>query len=151
MLQFKCMLWDFPCSPVVKILHFYCRGHGFDSQFGNWNPTGLRRAGVGGGGGAESMFGQILHQWYLSVHFSHSVVSHSLQPYGLQHARPSSPSPTHRACSNSYPSSWWWIQLSHPLPSPSPPALSLSQYQGLFQWVSSLHQVAKVLEFELQH
>ena len=38
------------------------------------------------------------------------------------------------------------IQPSHPLSSPSPPALSLSQHQGVFQWVSSLHQVAKVLE-----
>ena len=43
------------------------------------------------------------------------------------------------------------IQPSHPLLSPSPPALSLTQHQGLFQWVSSLHQVAKVLEFQLQH
>ena len=42
-------------------------------------------------------------------------------------------------------------QLSHPLSSPSPPALNLSQHQGLFKWVSSLHQVAKVLEFQLQH
>ena len=39
------------------------------------------------------------------------------------------------------------IQPSHPLSSPSPPALNLSQHQGLFKWVSSLHQVAKVLEF----
>ena len=39
------------------------------------------------------------------------------------------------------------IQPSHPLSSPSPPTFSLSQHQGLFQWVSSLHQVAKVLEF----
>ena len=43
------------------------------------------------------------------------------------------------------------IQPSHPLSSPSPPALNLSQHQGLFKWVSSLHQVAKVLEFQLQH
>ena len=43
------------------------------------------------------------------------------------------------------------IQLSHPLSSPSPPTFNLSQHQGLFQWVSSLHQVAKVLEFQLQH
>ena len=43
------------------------------------------------------------------------------------------------------------IQPFHPLSSPSPPALNLSQYQGLFQWVSSSHQVAKVLEFQLQH
>ena len=43
------------------------------------------------------------------------------------------------------------IQPSHPRSSPSPPVLNLSQHQGLFQWVSSLHQVAKVLEFKLQH
>ena len=41
------------------------------------------------------------------------------------------------------------IQPCHPLSSPSPPALNLSQDQGLFKWVSSLHQVAKVLEFQL--
>ena len=39
------------------------------------------------------------------------------------------------------------IQPSHPLSSPSPPAFYLSQHQGLFQWVSSLHQVAKILKF----
>ena len=43
------------------------------------------------------------------------------------------------------------IQQPHPLSSPSPPAFNLSQHQGLFQWVSSSHQVAKVLEFQLQH
>ena len=43
------------------------------------------------------------------------------------------------------------IQPSHPLSSPSPPTFNLSQHQGLFQWVSSSHQVAKVLEFQLQH
>ena len=44
------------------------------------------------------------------------------------------------------------IQPAHPLSSPSPPpAPNLSQHQGLFQWVSSSHQVAKVLEFQLQH
>ena len=43
------------------------------------------------------------------------------------------------------------IQPSHPLSSPSPPAFNLSQHQCLFQWVSSSHQVVKVLEFQLQH
>ena len=43
------------------------------------------------------------------------------------------------------------IQPSHPLSSPSPPAPNLSQHQGLFQWVSSSHQVARVLESQLQH
>ena len=43
------------------------------------------------------------------------------------------------------------IQSSHPLLSPSPPTFKLSQHQGLFKWVSSLHHVVKVLEFQLQH
>ena len=43
------------------------------------------------------------------------------------------------------------IQPSHPLSSPSLPAFHLSQHQGLFQWVGSSHQVAKVLEFQLKH
>ena len=43
------------------------------------------------------------------------------------------------------------IQPPCPLLSPSPPAFNLSQHEGLFQWVSSSHQVAKVLELQLQH
>ena len=43
------------------------------------------------------------------------------------------------------------IQPSHSLSSPSPPAFNPSQHQGLFKWVSSSYQVAKVLEFQLQH
>ena len=43
------------------------------------------------------------------------------------------------------------IQPSHPLLSPAPPLLNLSQHQGLFKWVSSSHEVAKGLEFQLQH
>ena len=43
------------------------------------------------------------------------------------------------------------IQSSHPLLSPSPPAFNLSQHQGLFQGVPSSHNMAKVLEFQLQH
>ena len=43
------------------------------------------------------------------------------------------------------------IQPSHPLSSPSPFAFNLSQHQDIFQWVSSSHQVAKELEFQLQH
>ena len=43
------------------------------------------------------------------------------------------------------------IQPFHPLLSPSPPAFRLSQHQGLFQWVSSLHHLAKVVELQLQH
>ena len=78
-------------------------------------------------------------------------MSNSLRPHEPQHARPPCPSPTPGV----YPTCVYWvsdtIQPSHPLLSPSPPALNLSQHQGLFQWVSSSHEVAKVLEFQLQH
>ena len=88
---------------------------------------------------------------FSSVQFSCSVVSDSLWRHGLQHARPPCLSLTPRV----YANSCLWvsnaIQPPHPLLSPSPPALNLSQHQGLFKWVSSLHQVAKVLEFQLQH
>ena len=84
--------------------------------------------------------------------FSRSVVSDSLQPHGLQHARLPCPSPTPGACSNSCPSSrWCHPTISSNSVAPSPPAFNLSQHQGLFQWVGSTHHVAKVLEFQLQH
>ena len=73
-------------------------------------------------------------------------MSNSLQPHGMKHTRLPCPS-TPRACSNSCPSCWW---PSHPLSSPSPPAFNLSQHQGLFQWVSSSHQLAKVLDLQNQ-
>ena len=79
-----------------------------------------------------------------SVQLSRSVMSDSLWPCGLQHTRPPCPSPTPWMYPNSCP-------LSQSLSSPSPPTFSVSQYQGLFQWVSSSHEVAKVLEFQLQH
>ena len=87
----------------------------------------------------------------VSVQFSCSDMSGSLQPHGLQHTRLPCPSPTPRACSNYVHWVSDAIQPSHPLSSLSPPAFNLSQHQGLFKWVSSLHQVAKVLEFQLQH
>ena len=61
------------------------------------------------------------------------------------------PSPNPRACSNSCLSSQWCHPNHLILSSPSPPAFSLSQHQGLFKWVNSSQQVAKVLEFQIQH
>ena len=86
-----------------------------------------------------------------SVQFSRSVVSDSLWTHELQHARPPCPSPTARVHSNSCPSSQWCHPAISSSVIPSPPAFNLSQHQGPFQWVSSLHQVAKGLEFQLQH
>ena len=72
------------------------------------------------------------------------ISTHSLQPQGLHHARLPCPSLSHGACSNSCPLSQW----CHPHISfsvvPFPLACSLSQHQGLLQWVSSLHQFSSV-------
>ena len=84
-----------------------------------------------------------------SVKFSRSVVSNSLRPHESQHARPPCPSPTPGVHSDSCPWVSDAIQPSHPLSCPSPPAPSPSQHQSLFQWVNSLHEVAKVLKFQL--
>ena len=86
-----------------------------------------------------------------SVHFSCSDVSNSLQPHESQHARPPCPSPLPESTQTNVHWVSDVIQPSHPLSSPSSPAHNLSQHQGLFKWVSSSHQVAKVLEFQLQH
>ena len=77
-------------------------------------------------------------------------MSDSLPPHGRQHTRLPCPSPTPRVYSNHVHWVGDAIQPSHPLSSPSP-AFNLSQHQGLFQWVSASHQVAKVLELQLQH
>ena len=87
----------------------------------------------------------------VSLQFSCSVMSGSLQPHGLQHARLPCPSQTPRVYSNSGPLSRWCHPSSHPLSSPSPTTFNLSQNQGLFKRVNSTHQVARVLEFYLQH
>ena len=70
--------------------------------------------------------------------------------HGLQHARTPCPSPSPRACSNSYPLSQWDHPTISPLLYPSP-VFNLSQHQGLFKSVRSSHQVAKGLEIQLQH
>ena len=78
-------------------------------------------------------------------------MSDSLWPHEPQQTRPPCLSPTPRV----HQTHVHWvddaIQPSHPLSSSSPPAFNLSQHHGLFKWVSPSHQVAKVLEFQLQH
>ena len=87
-----------------------------------------------------------------SVQFSHSVMSDSLQPHGLQYARPPCPSPTPGAYSNSCPLSWWChLTISSSVIPFSSCLPSFPTSGSFFQWVSSSHQVAKVLEFQLQH
>ena len=89
---------------------------------------------------------------FSSVQFSLSVVSDSLRPHEQQHARPLCPSPTPRVHPNPCPLSQWY----HPAISSSviPFSSCLQSFPAsgsLFQWVSFSHQVAQVLEFQLQH
>ena len=115
--------------------------------------------------------------WMLLL--SPEVMSNSLQPHEMQHARLPCPSPPPEVCSDSHTLSLWcyptilpsvapfsfclpelaqthvhWIsdpiQRFHPQSSPSPP-FNLSQHQGLFQWLTSSNQVAKVLELQFLH
>ena len=81
----------------------------------------------------------------VSVQFSRSVLSDSLWTHESQHTRPQCPSPTPGVYRNTRPSSWW----CHPTISSSVVPFSSCaqplQHQGVFQWVSSSHQVAKIL------
>ena len=82
-----------------------------------------------------------------SVQFTPSVVSNSLWPHVLSHARPPCPSPTPRVYSDSCPLSWWCHQIvSYSVISFSSCPQSFPD-QGLFICVSLSHQVAKGLEF----
>ena len=99
---------------------------------------------------SASVFLKILKKSLLNFQFSRSVVSNSLWPHESQHTRPPCPSPTPRVYSNSCPSSWW----CHPAISSSvvpfsscPQSLPAS---GSFPMNSS-DEVAKVLEFQVQH
>ena len=77
-------------------------------------------------------------------------MSDPLRPHGLQHVRLLCLPLPLRVCSSSRPLSQWCYLTISSSATPSSFAFSLSQHQDLFQWVSSLHQVAKVLELQLQ-
>ena len=74
-------------------------------------------------------------------------MSDSLWPHGLQHTRLPCPSLSPWVCSNSCPFSGWCHPTISSLLPPSPPALSLSKYQGLFQWIDSSHQGPRFWSF----
>ena len=96
---------------------------------------------------------QILYHWATAVQFSSVAQLCPTLCNPMNHSTPGLP--VHHQLPEFTQTHVHWvgdvIQLSHPLSSPSPPAHNLSQHQGLFKWVSSSHQMAKVLEFQLQH
>ena len=88
---------------------------------------------------------------YIILLFSCSVMSNYLQPHGLQHTRLLCPSQSPGAHSNSCSLSRWCHPTTLSSVVPFSSAFHLSQHQGLFQWVGSLHQLTKVLELQLQY
>ena len=94
-----------------------------------------------------------LYAEFTSVQFSSVAQSCPTLCDPMNHSTPGLP--VHHQLPESTQTHVHWvgdaIQPSHPLSSPYPPAFNISQHQGLFKWVSSSHQVAKVLEFQIQH
>ena len=80
--------------------------------------------------------------------FSYQVVSNSPWPHGLKHTRLPCPSPSPGVCSSSCPLSQWCHPTISSFVTFFSSAFNLSQHQGLCQWVSCSHQVAKVLELQ---
>ena len=97
----------------------------------------------------------LMSNWVVSKGNQFSSVAQSCLTlcHTMDHSTPGLP--VHHQLTESTQTHVHWvgdaIQPSHPLSSPYPPAFNLSQHQGLSQWVSSSHQVAKVFEFQLQH
>ena len=95
----------------------------------------------------------VIHQIKYSVQFNSVTQSCLTLCDPMNRSTPGLP--VHHQLPESTQTHVHWVgeanQPSHPLSTTSPPALNLSQHWGLFQWVSSSHQVARVLQFQLQH
>ena len=93
------------------------------------------------------LFSIKFHEFFIYVLISCSGVSDSSRPHELQHTRPPCPSPTPGVYPNSRPLSRWCHPTISSSVVPFSSVFNLSQHQGLFKWVNSSHEVAKVLEF----
>ena len=88
---------------------------------------------------------------YSNLLFGHWVMSDLVWPCGLQHSRLPCPLLSSGVCLNSCPLSWWCCLTIWSSVIPFSSCFNLSQHQGLFQWISSSHQVPKVLELQFQY
>ena len=126
----------------ARILQWVAMPSSRESSWPRIEPTYLMSPALAGGFFTTSA---------TSVQFTHSLVSYSLWPTDC-----STPGfPVHHQLQELVQTHVHWvgdaIQPSHLLSYPSPPAFNLSQQQGLFQWVNSLHRVARIMGLELQH
>ena len=125
--------WDSPDKNTGAACHFLLKGI-FPTQKLNLSLLWLMHYQV------DSLPLSHLGSLWTVLLFSRSVVSSSFHPHGMQVSLSFT-----IFCSLLKLMSIEAVQPSHPLSSPSPPALNFPQHQGLFKWVSSLHQVAKVI------
>ena len=147
------------CCYVTLVVSDSVRPH-------RWQPTRLPFLGILQARTLEWVAISFSSAWKWKVKWSCSVVSDSSRPHGLQPTRLFCPwdfpgkstgvgchcllRPTPGVHPNSCLLSQWCHPTSHVLSSHSPPAFNLAHHQDLFKWVSSLYQVAKVLEFQHQ-
>ena len=116
--------------------------------------TAVNKASGGDGTPAELfkiLKNNAIKMLHLISQFSCSVMSNSLRPLGLQHARLPCPSPTPRVYPNSCPLTQWCHPTISSSVVPFSSCLQSLPASSIFKWVSSSHQVAKVLESQLQH
>ena len=131
--------WDFPDKNIGVGCHFFLQGI-FPTQWSNTSPA------LAGG------FFTTKATWEAQralLSFSSSVTSDSANPWTVACRLPC-PSPSPGVCSNSCPLSHWCHRTISSSVTPISSYLQSFKHQGFFQWVSSLHQVAKVLELQLQ-
>ena len=143
----KTLLYESGKSVVGKVSGVAMIMEGWGVFFQTWNEPSVSWWTSSG----ELCKGWCLFGKFSSVHFSRSVMSASFNPMDC-----STPGlPVHYKLLELAQTRIHWvgdaIQPSHPLLSTSPPAFNLSLHQGLFQLLSFSYQVAKVLEFQLQH
>ena len=171
-MQTLCWQWHFTLAanlmrqqkPITVWIHMCCCAKSLQSCPTLRDPTDYslpgssvnkeqEYSGKNTGVGCHALLQGIFPILWICISSVHSVVSDSLWPHESQHARPPCPSLTLFDLSESTQTHVHRvgdaIQLSHGVSSPFPPAPNPSQHQSLFQWVNSLHEVAKVLEFQL--
>ena len=141
---------------MVKTPHFHCKGYGFDPWSGNKNPT-CQAANNNNDKNKSSSRTMFLDCFALDIiclmprSFSSVQLLSHVQLFATPWTAACQASLSITNSQSLLDLSIELVMPSNHLPSPFPLALNLSQHQGLFKSVSSLHQVAKILEFQLQH
>ena len=147
--------WSFPVSQLFSLggqsVEASASGSVLPMNIQGWFPLGLTSLISLLSEGPSRVFSNTIVQKHQFFGVQPSLGSNSLQPHGLWHARLHV---LHYLPEFAQTHVHWvsdTIQPSHLLSSPSPPAFNFSQHQSLFKWVSPSHEVAKDLEFQLQH